>query len=218
MKKLALATLAVAATGATFAAAAPMMTMSNVNPWYVGVGVNYSANITDKVTGTVTNNNDTVNYTAKLNSRNVGGNVFAGYQYNKFLGAEFGGSFQGNNKYKVTDNTNGGYTYATVKNQWNLHLVGNAYLPVADWFAPYAFGGVSYINAKVNALNTPVAENATIGSFGFIYGAGVQFNINQFGVRAYYTRLDPTDGAANNATLPIAKDYISLDVLYRFGA
>ena len=52
----AIAVAGLAVGGTTFAAAAPVPMMSGVmNPWYVGVGVNYSAMQTDKITGT---NND----------------------------------------------------------------------------------------------------------------------------------------------------------------
>lgn len=221
MKKLALVALGTVAASGAFAAAAPMMAVSTIQPWYVGVGVNYSANMTDRVT---TNNiieaGDTLN--VHLSSRGWGGNVFAGYMMNKYLGAELGLSYVGTNKYTGTYTSAAGAVSsatAKVQNQWNVHFVGNAYLPLTDWFAPYAFAGVGYMNAQLRASDTTVAysESEKLGTFGFVYGGGVQFNINQFGIRAYYTRLDPSD-SLSSSVIPEQKDYISLDVLYRFGA
>lgn len=208
------------AGGVSFAGAAPMVSGMS-NPYYVGIGVNYGAKMTDKITD---NDGDVL----KLNSRGVGANVFGGYRVNHYFGVEGGYAYLGQDKYKETTvagvDTN---NYVRIKNQWNLHFVGNAYLPVCDWFEPYAFGGVSYSSYELNYLGSAKDTNS---SFGLIYGAGLQFNvIDQLSVRASYTRQDtasnanfdsitPTGGSITADGIKAPKDYISLDVLWKFNA
>lgn len=224
-KTLALATLVagVAVAGTSFASSAPVMMTGITNPWYVGIGANYNAAFTNKlvVIDTVRN----LNYTYKLSSRGWGGNLFVGYLVNKYFGTELGVSYLGTNKFKeynnVTTTVNG---IAKLKNQWNVHMVANAYLPVTDWFTPYAFAGVGYMNYQLTNNNgassvTTVTVNHYYSGFGLVYGAGLQFNIQQFGIRAYYTRQDEEHNISNGSRTvnSDASDYISLDVLYRFG-
>jgi len=210
-KTLALAAVVagVAVAGTTFASAAPVMMTGITNPWYVGIGANYTANMTDKANYVDSATGDTVQF--KLNNRGWGGNIFVGYVVNKYFGTELGFSYLGTDKFKVTNETTGAdLGKAEIKNQWNVHFVGNAYLPVTDWFSPYAFAGVGYINYK-SELASDVASH-TYGGFGLVYGAGLQFNIDQFGIRGSYTVQDVNNDSKDD------KDYISLDVLYRFGA
>ena len=223
MKKLVFTALAAAglvAASSAFAAGAPMMT-GNSNPWYVGVGVNHSADISAKLKDS---DGDTLN----LNDSGVGYNVFVGYQANHYFGTELGLTSQGDDTYKTK--TTGGATVKKalrLKNRWNLHFVGTATLPVTDWFSPYVFGGVAYANSNSTskATNTSTGVKDDYTGFGLIYGAGLAFNFNQFGVRVNYTRLDATSNGFDTSavgtvtsTLPQNNDYISLDVLYRFGA
>lgn len=216
-KTLALAAVVagVAVAGTTFASAAPVMMTGITNPWYVGIGANYTANMTDKFKGvsdtssTGVTAGDTVQ--AKLNNRGWGGNIFVGYVVNKYFGTELGFSYLGTDKFKVTNETTGASLgTAEIKNQWNVHFVGNAYLPVTDWFSPYAFAGVGYINYKAETGNNLDSHNYS--GFGLVYGAGLQFNIDQFGIRGSYTVQNVNNDSNDD------KDYISLDVLYRFGA
>ncbi|OGT30138.1 MAG: hypothetical protein A3E87_10535 [Gammaproteobacteria bacterium RIFCSPHIGHO2_12_FULL_35_23] len=226
----AVAVAGLAVGGATFAAAAPVPMMSGVmNPWYVGIGVNYSAVQTDKI-------KDSTGDYLKLNNRGVGGNIFAGYRVNQYFGTELGLDMLGSDKYKAALGTTTMTYYSSalkVQDQWNLNFVGQAFLPVTSWFSPYAFGGVAYINSKASALvnaSTGARTTDELDGFGFVYGAGLLFNIYQFGIRASYTRQDLVSGSDNHSIaltdgtntltydLPQTKDYISLDVLYRFGA
>jgi len=185
MKKLlaasAIAAAGLAATGVSFAAAAPAPMMGVANPWYVGIGVNYPATMTDKI-------QDSDGDQLKLNTRGVGGNIFVGYRVNNYFGTELGLSMLGTDKYKFTA-ADGTSTNNALKlqDQWNVHFVGNAYLPVTDWFEPYAFAGVGYISSEARVGNNSLIKETDNG-FGLIYGAGLQFNINQFGIRVNYTR------------------------------
>ncbi len=216
MKKLLIASVVaagVATAGAASAAMAPAPMMTGVTaPWHVGVGLNYASNLTSKVT------HPTTSPSLKLNNRGLGGNVFVGYRVNKYFGTELGVDILGDNKYKSTD-TNGttNSSYVKLTDQWNVNFVGQAFLPVTSWFSPYAFAGVAYINSEMKQPGNITTDR---DGFGLLYGAGLQFNFNQFGIRASYTRQDLNTDYTTIAGLeiPQTKDYISLDVLYRFGA
>ena len=220
---IALAAAGIAVAGSVFASAAPVMMTGITNPWYVGIGANYTATQTDTTKWQdTTDAGVTTNFSSKLNSQGWGGNIFVGYLVNHYFGTELGFSYLGTDKYRVTNTTtNVVVGNSKYNNQWNVHFVGNAYLPVTDWFQPYIFAGVAYLN--YNQSFTPsvgtsagdrVASN-NYGGFGLIYGAGLQFYIQQFGIRVSYTRQDDNTTSQHNAA---ALDYLSLDVLYRFGS
>jgi len=201
-KKALIAAGLVAASSAAFAAAAPVMN-ANATPWYVGVGLDYSPVWTEDF------NNQ------KIDSRGFGGTAFVGYHVNKYFGTELGFDVLAQNKYKNTNNN--GRT--KVKSRWNIHFNGNAYLPVNEWFSPFAFAGVAWYNQKVSHTGAtgPVSYNVSNGQpskysgLALDYGAGLQFNIQQFGIRAKYTQFELSN---NNNT---EQDLVSLDLLYRFG-
>lgn len=192
------ATTGVAIAGASFAASAPVMNQQHSSaaaPWYVGVGLNYNANLTDD------------SGAADLEDSDIGGNLFVGYNVNKYFGTEVGFSYVGDQTYGKSRNNN----KVEVEDQWNLHWVGNATLPVNDWFAPYAFGGVGYMTGQ-----TAKNSDLDLGGFGLVYGAGLKFNFNQFGVRVNYTQHSKSAGQNDNVQETFPTDYISLDVLYHF--
>jgi|SaaInl4_135m_RNA_FD_contig_111_19836_length_729_multi_21_in_0_out_0_1 opacity protein-like surface antigen len=212
LKKTLIAAGLIAASSLSFAAAAPVM-HATATPWYVGVGLNYSAAWTNKL-----DVSSSANEEFKLNNRGLGGNIFVGYHVNKYFGTEFGFDYVGTDKYKSSADA----TTAKLKNQWNLHFVGNAYLPVNEWFSPFAFAGVGYMNGKFdNGVSGVGSENSTFSGFGWMYGAGLQFNIQEFGVRVKYTHVDPSSSMQDTGTTgyntEVLHDYVSLDVLYRFG-
>jgi OmpA-OmpF porin, OOP family len=217
-EKTLIAASLIAASTLSFGAAAPVM-HATATPWYVGVGLIGSAAQTDKADVNAIEPGD-----VKLNKRGLGGNVFVGYHVNKYFSTEAGFDFVGTNKYKdvIASGPEEGTYKAKQKDQWNVHFVGNAYLPVTTWFSPFAFAGVGYMSGKFDNGETGAGkETASYAGFGWMYGAGLQFNIQQFGVRVKYTRVNPSssvaDAATNGYNMNVLHDYVSLDVLYRFG-
>lgn len=246
-KLIAMSTAAVALTSGAFAESHVPATMN----YYVGAGITYPANLTDNLnkydtdaTSTVTARGDN----HSLNSKDVGGEVFAGVEVTHHFGFEGGFSYVGNSTYGVssyaTDQTVGLFQNGTGNlkqtDQWNLHLYGTARLPIWDWFAPYVFGGMGYFQAKgsqtVYTLNTAGARTGAQNvanwknqAFALMGGAGVQFDFDQFAIRGSLTHIGPfnarnnvitTTNRAATATFanPAPSDYLSLDVLYRFAA
>lgn len=220
---IALAAAGIAVAGSVFASAAPVMMTGITNPWYVGIGANYAATQTNTKKFEATNASHVINnFSSKLNSQGWGGNIFVGYLVNHYFGTELGFSYLGTNKYRVTNTTTNVVVGSTKSNNnWNVRFVGNAYLPVTDWFQPYIFAGVAYLNYHYSV--TPLTGGFTdttrasqnYGAFGLVYGAGLQFYIQQFGIRVSYTHQDDHSSSEHNGA---ALDYLSLDVLYRFGS
>lgn len=218
MKKIlsfAIAATGVAVAGASFAASAPVMQQqqsATSAPWYVGAGLNYNANFNDNSdagTSTARNGND-----FDLEDSDVGGQVFVGYDLNQYLGTEGGFTYLGEQTYGKTRHNN----KQELEDQWNLHWVANAYLPVNDWFTPYAFGGVSYLNGELKHVSSNNDPEADYSGFGLIYGAGLKFSYDQFGVRVNYTKQTKSSSEVQNGGngIQAPHDYISLDVLYHF--
>src|SRR5690606_4684406 len=129
----------------------------------------------------------------KLNSRGWGGNAFVGYHVNKYFGTELGFDVLGQNKWKVTNTSDEGTVNSTLKetNRWNIHFVGNAYLPVASWFSPFAFFGAAYLNTNWKDGSATVEKYSGLG---ITYGAGLEFSYQQFGVRLRYAKYVPSAG------------------------
>ena len=221
MRKLlsfAIATAGIAIAGASVAGphAATSSNHSQVHPWYFGGGINYGPITTDKVEGQFEGSPETI----ELDHRHPGGNLFLGRRINHYFGTEAGISYLGTDKYHTEKNA-GVDKDEKLKNQWTLHMVGNAFLPLTKWFEPYAFGGVSYLYGLLEIKhkdNTP-AESQRYSGFGLIYGAGLQFNYDRLGARLSYTRLNKSSANAQSggdgAQSP--QDYVSFDILYRFG-
>lgn len=206
MKKItiltAIAAIGLATSSAAFANHTPLST-----PWYMGVGINYSANMTDQ-----TGNSSSTN-SSELDSKGAGGNIFVGYRANRYFGTEAGFSYLGNDTYQEHNQSFGQFD-TNLTNQWNLHWVGNAYLPISSRLEPYAFGGVGYLHGKIDTEGNADVED--YAGLGLLYGAGVQFNFNQLGIRASYTQQRPSSSINQSAEISVPKDYISLDVLYHF--
>lgn len=190
--------------------------INNYRYWYVGGGVNYSAETRNEMTGTN-------NYKLTLASNNIGGSIFAGFRANQYFALELGGVWLGESKYNLRTSTSGGQTVndaVSLDGQYNVHIVGNFYFPLTSWFEPYAFGGVTYSNSRIDVatVGTDTGFTETDSAFGLLYGAGLQFNIEHFIIRASYTRQNLQDSNSNgdNPLPEQAQDYVSLEVAYRF--
>lgn len=209
----AVAATGVAVAGASFAASAPVMNQQQSSasaPYYVGVGLDYNANFDDRVNAGVATNNST--HSQELEDSDVGGKVFAGYNINQYFGTEAGFAYLGDQTYGKSRHNN----KVELNDQWNLHWVANAYLPLNEVVEPYAFGGVGYLNGEMKFKDS--GDKQEYAGFGLIYGAGMKFNFNQFGVRVNYTQQSKSSSNAQQGgnDIQAPHDYISLDVLYHF--
>src|SRR3990167_818421 len=211
--------------------------------YYVGAGITYPAGFTDNYTYTdSTAPNGGINY--DLNSKDVGGEIFACIEVTRHFGFEGGFSNVGNSTYGTTNTGNTSFHTGTgagslkLSDQWNIHLYGTARLPIFDWFSPFVFGGLAYTQSKgvdtfrLNSATTSTTTSWKNHQFALASGAGLQFDFNQFAIRGTYTYVGPSHARNNVITVahsstagenythsnPAPTDYLSLDVLYRFNA
>jgi hypothetical protein len=190
MKKLAIIALA---SGMAFAAAPAYKAATNLG-WYAGVGLNY-------YTGMTEDNATIFGDTIKLDSQNLGWNLFAGYRNTQHFGTELGFSRIGDITYKNSE----GDKY-TQKNMWTVSYDANFYMPLVAGFEVFAKGGVDYFAGKF--------ENDKLHTFGLNYGLGLQYTYQQFGARVSYTDLQTlTHNQKDDFNVP---NLLNLDVFYIF--
>jgi len=208
------AAVVLAASSVSFAGGTPTVSHAVANPWYVGIGINHNASTYDEL-------RNSSNYKYELTSSGFGGNIFAGYRMSRFFGTELGLAMFGENQYRATGT--GTSSKLKYKSQWNVSYVGQVYVPITSWFHPYIFAGGAYMHSNISLTNSPTKDSYS--GFGLVYGAGLLFTYNNFGVRASYTDQAESHSAhfntitSNGITFKALQtiDYVSLDVLYRFG-
>ncbi len=186
--------------------------------WYVGAGVN----------GDVANENETVYANSiwflesfdsgefQLNDNDVGFDIYVGKRTHKHFAFELGYSLVGDQKFQSLyseDRIN----YAKVE-QWNIHAVGLAYWPVAEYFSVFLKGGAAYYSNKTEFSENDAGDeyfwgNNELSTFAFVYGAGLEIAVDHFGVRGEYTGLTTTQ--ANQNAFYISQ-LVGASVFYRF--
>jgi hypothetical protein len=190
--------------------------------WYVGAGVN----------GDVANTNETLyanapwfygsfedTYNFELEDNDVGFDIYVGKRVHRHFAFELGYSWVGDQKFQGF--TDGGDpkdpVYGKVE-QWNIHAVGLAYWPVAEYFSVFAKGGAAYYSNKTEFSGDDDGVPYFIGdnelsSFAFVYGAGLEIGSDRFGVRGEYTGLATTQ--ANQNAFYISQ-LVGASLFYRF--
>jgi len=200
--------LTCAATGAFLVAssasmAAAMTAAPAFNPWYVGIGVGATSGIVEKV-----ETND------KLETNRLGVDVFAGYNLTKHFGTELGYNYIGRRSYEVnTDNTSHDI------NGWDVYYDALAYMPLGQYFKVFAKGGVDYLAISDAATNYAAmrGSESKLKTFGMNFGAGLQFNYQQFGARLVYTDLQTLTFRQKNDANFNVPNLLGLDIMYFFG-
>jgi hypothetical protein len=197
MKKISIVAAAgLLASGITFAASAPMAAPAAPHSWYVGVGASYNSDLTLKNTNT-----------NKIDANNVGWNVFGGYRFAKYFGAELGYNYFGTTTMLTT---------ATTKNDidaWDIYLNGTAYLPICRYLEAYAQGGIAYL--QMNDDQNHTTSQNSLKAFLPDYAFGLQFSYAQFGARVYYKNF--IRSSAQDIDLWQVPASVGLDIMYAFG-
>lgn len=182
---------------------------------YVGVGIG-----ADKL--------DLGNYFAYYNSPTynhpsskigVAGNVFAGYNFNNYLGLEAGLTHFGTTSFTVTNSE------GTGKATYNLdaaRLVAKAYLPVSENFNLYALGGVAAARSKVSFSSLTAIEemsgNTIETKLRPTYGVGVSYDIpdSQFTTNLEWSRIQGFSNIQNTMYAIPTSDLVSWNISYKF--
>ncbi|ABK49370.1 MULTISPECIES: OmpA family protein [Shewanella] len=171
-----------------------------LTPWYVGAGLgvnNYEHIATD--------NGDDNPYAW---------DIFAGYMFNDYFGAEIG----------YRDLGSADWTYAGIGNDADvkgatLGLVG--VWPLGNRWSLSAEAGAMYYTLENNQRVGGVSSSYSENDFAPYFGAGVGYNFtDNLKLQAKYRRYENLDdNAGANAIVPVNADsnYWGLELSYRFG-
>jgi OOP family OmpA-OmpF porin len=213
MKKVTLAVAALALSTSISAFAA-------TTGAYVGLGLGASRlntpNLDPEISG--------LSYSYSQSRGGLGERIFAGYNFNQYIGAELGLANYAQSKASVSLP---GIASAQVKyNMQALDLVAKAYLPIAQsGFNVYALAGAALVNSKVKgtAQSDIIAEingsqTVTTRKVRPIVGVGASYDINRNVTTALeYSHIQGTGNLqTSDKAIPNA-DMISFNVSYNFG-
>jgi len=180
------------------------------HPWYVGVGVNYYAGNTEDLNYSSDSALELTTPT-KIKNNDIGWNIFAGRDICRHFAAEGGFTYLGNNEWEETDHTDDS---VKTDSNWFIYFDGLAHVNLNKYFELFAKGGVDYFDGEIKADYHDAHD--TLHTFGLNYGAGLQFNYQQFGARLSYTQLVVNKVQKENFTWS-EPSFIALDFLYHFG-
>ena len=195
-----------AVSGFSFAAAPA----AHAGHWYAGLGLNHYAGQTE-----------TTNTDFKLDNSNIGYNVFVGNQLTKMMSVEAGFNYFGDRKYDFTmPDYNSGHNYWRYVNTYSVYLDALARLPLGYGFSVFAKGGANYFHGDIKDCSN-AEDTQKLRTFALNYGAGLQYDWQQFGVRASYTQLKFSDNARfpTYGTTGVTygePSFLGLDFLYHF--
>lgn len=191
---------------------------------YAGIGLGASTLDTPKVESV-----DTIYGQTSVSSKKggLGARLFAGYNFNEYLGLELGVTHYADSTYKISigDETFGAKTKATYSEN-TVDLVGKAYLPISDsGFNLYALGGVAATFNKFKASTSVYgsdeqvpSESTSYRKFRPKFGAGVSYAIDQNVSANFEVTRVQSDDSFKRQSHPVAKaDMAAFTVSYNFG-
>lgn len=170
---------------------------------YVGGGLGYSSleNFTDATRKT---------------RGGVGGQVFAGYNFNKNLGLELGYRKYANTTYNIDGFNN----FTSDYNMHDIRLVGKAYLPLNDTspFNLYALLGVAEVYGTGNLkFDSDKLRSDSSNALVATAGVGASYDISSHVTAGIeYSHSNGKSGNDNNIGIP-ASNLTTLNIAYNFG-
>ena len=210
-----------AVSGFSFAASAPMPA-PHMSHWYAGIGINYYAGFVEDAVEQTNIENLIMN--KELDRSNVGGTIFVGNQLTKHFAAEGGFNYYGNRQYKYKATSDSPRQIDPIKQEfehaYSVYMDGIGRMPLGHGFSVFAKAGVNYFYSKMK-VKPPITRDVErvvgktsdkLSTIGIDYGGGLQYDYQQFGIRAAYTAYKFNKHSAN-FTEP---SYVNLDVMYHF--
>ncbi|MBN1684875.1 MAG: porin family protein [Gammaproteobacteria bacterium] len=194
------AALGLAASGLSFAAAAPMA--APMYHWYVGVGLNHYAAWKESVDSSFTLvNPDTgeqlaviKSSQAKLDKSKLGYNIFVGNRVTQHFGTELGVNLLGRRNYKMNsvewpgNQENGDAKFegtTKIKSSWNVYYDGIFTFPIHPNFSVYGKAGVNYYYTKATTDGMiyfwDEDEQDSTGKYLPIHGVHANQKLSSFG-------------------------------------
>jgi hypothetical protein len=186
------------------------------NGWYIGAGVNGDSQaVMDSNSGVDVFGlaSDTV---IDRRSSDLGFDVYVGRQVSDWFAGELGFTWVGDQKFRVRDaDTRVKEEDITVKDQWNIHLVGVGHLPLGDYVGVFAKLGAAYLQSDTRYKDATLGTSETESTHGFAltYGVGLQVSYEQFGIRGEYNVYRPANNVRDDFYI---SDVISANVFYKF--
>lgn len=186
--------------------------------WYIGGNVGQTrATIDDARINSALSNSGFSSSTVTDRDRSLGGKLFGGYQFNRYMAIE-GGYFD-LGKFGYTANTvpagtlNGNLTARGL----NLDLVG--ILPITEKFSAFGRAGVNYADVRDTFTGTGsvrvVNPNPRKRDANYKFGGGLQYAFTDaLAVRGEVERYRINDAVGNRGDI----DMLSVGLVYRFGA
>lgn len=149
--------------------------------------------------------------------KNLGGKLFAGYQFNRFLSFEAGYFDLGSVNFRTDTAPEGSLNGSMKTRGLNFDMVG--YIPLHEAFSLFGRVGVNYALSKDNFYGTGAVTindtNPSKREANLKLGYGVQYAINDnWALRLEEERYHINDAVSNRGDI----DLISLGVVYRIGA
>lgn len=188
---------------------------------YIGGGLGYGSVLTPN--GSFLS---TAGSTASSNSNTtggLGGRIFAGYNFNKYIGAELGWTDFTKSTSNASVTTIGGTTSSHRTAQMNeVDLVAKGYIPIrCTGFSVYALGGIAQVNETNRIYTTPGASTDgtyTVHKFRPKYGIGASYDVNTQVTTAFELTRVQGNGNLNNSIQAIPSANMGmLTVAYNFG-
>lgn len=148
--------------------------------------------------------------------KNLGGKLFAGYQFNRYLSLETGYFDLGSINFRADTLPEGTLNGAMKTRGLNFDVVG--YIPLHEAFSLFGRLGVNYALSKDNFYGTEAVTvtntNPSKREANLKLGLGIQYAVNDnWAVRLEDERYHVNDAVSNRGDI----DLISLGVVYRMG-
>ena len=191
---------------------------------YAGIGLGSSnTNPTTRFSIDSDNWSEVSGYSAKPK---LAGKLFAGYNFNQYVGLEAGYAIYGNTKDTyAAHNTTASATYRMNA----ASLVGKAYLPIQA-FNLYALGGAAEVYSKVQNRNNNVSlltinnnlslqnGSKTTRALRPVYGIGASYDVNsQVTTGLEFSRIQGKGNTKTNSTAIPSANLLTLTAAYNFG-
>jgi OOP family OmpA-OmpF porin len=192
---------------------------------YAGIGL--GASKIEAASTSLFVNNTSSSKTATANSGGFGGKLFAGYNFNQYVGLEAGYAMYANttNKASVAN-----YQASAKYSMRTVSLVGKAYLPIQQDFNLYALGGAAEVYNTVNYRNNSNGAitlnrglelrsgTQTMRQLRPVYGVGASYDVNSHvNAGLEFSHIQGIGNTTTNAKAIPNANLLTLTAAYNFG-
>ena len=189
---------------------------------YAGIGLGGSRLDTPNEFLTLTDEGDLGVPTKKTKDiGGLGGRVFAGYNFNQYIGVEGGYAKYARSLYKLS--------VPSIFNEsveWNMSavtVVAKGYLPLGESrFNVYALGGAAEVfgetKATASGLGLSDQEKKSVSKLRPTYGVGVSYDVNShITTNLEFSRIQGQGNLKKSSKATANADLVTLNVAYNFG-